>query len=261
MIGIIGCGNMGGALIKGLRSKFKSLRLITYDKDKAKLLKVKSLYRVKAARSLKDLVGLSKTVIIAVKPQDIKPVLEAVKQEYSNQLVISIAAGISTSFIEKSIKRSVPVIRVMPNLAARISMSVSVLSKGKFAANSHITGARKIFSSVGVCMVLSEKYMDAATAISGSGPGYIYYFLYCLQCAAAKLGFSEDKSKFLVLNTAKGAVQLISQRDDFLDLASKVASKGGTTQAALRHLEQKKIKKIVAEAAKRARRRARDLAK
>jgi pyrroline-5-carboxylate reductase len=259
MIGIIGCGNMGQAIVKGLRREVKGSRLLCYDKDKANQSRVKKAYKIKSAKSLQEVLSHSKIILIAVKPQNINDVLGVLKQEYCGQLIISIAAGITTAFIEKKIGGKVRVIRVMPNLAAKVSASISAIAKGKFASNSDLVKTRNIFNSVGSCIILNEKDINAATAISGSGPGYIYYFLYCLQSAAEKLGFSENIAKLLTFHTVKGAVDLLSETDDFLQLINQVASKGGTTQAAIKLLEKKNFKKIIEEAVKQAKNRAKQL--
>jgi len=261
MIGIIGCGNIGRALIKGLRRGVKGSRLLAYDRDRTKLAGAKRAYKIKAAKNLEELILSSQTIIIAVKPQDINSVLGVLQKKYSNQLIISIAAGISTSFIQKKIAKRARIVRVMPNLAAKISMSISAIAKGKFATSFDLIKARNIFKNVGSCIILHERQIDAATAISGSGPGYIYYFLHCLQMAATKLGFSKKIAKLLTFHTAKGAVNLLSETDDFLKVVNQVASKGGTTQAALKFLERKKFKAIIEGATKKAGQRAKELAK
>jgi len=261
MIGIIGCGNMGCALIKGLKRQRKGSRLVIYDKDRVRQAKIRKASKVKAAKCLEELILRSKTLIIAVKPQDMNSVLAVIGKSYSKQLVISIAAGISTSFIQKNIGPKARVVRVMPNLAAKVAASISAIAKGKFATGSDLVKARNIFKSVGACLILDEKEIDAATAISGSGPGYIYYFLHCFQSAAVKLGFSKNIAKLLTFHTVKGAVNLLSETDDFLSLVNQVASKGGTTEAALKLLEKKKFKKIIEEAAETAKKRAKELAK
>ena len=261
MIGIIGCGNMGSALIKGLKRKVKGSRLLIYDKDRTKQARAKKTYRIKGAKSLEEVISRSKIILITVKPQDIIAVLNSIKKNYAKQLIVSIAAGISTTFIQKKIGHKARVVRVMPNLAVKASASISVIAKGKFATGSDLVKARNIFKSVGVCLILDEKEINAATAISGSGPGYIYYFLHCFQSAAIKLGFSKNIAKLLTFHTIKGAVNLLSETDDFLSLVNQVASKGGTTEAALKLLEKKKFKKIIEGAAESAKKRAKELAR
>lgn len=260
MIGIIGCGNMGEAVIAGLKAK-KKAGIIVYDAAKAKLLKVKGRYKVKAARNLEELIDHSKTIIIAVKPQDISSVLKILRLQYSNQLIISKAAGIPTSFIERSIKQRARIIRVMPNLAAKASLSITAITKGRYATKRDLQTAQKIFETVGNTIVVKEKSIDAITAISGSGPGYIYNFLSCLEEAAVKLGFSKKDAHALVFHTAKGAIGLISRNDDFTKLTKQVASKGGTTEAALKVFKKHRLSKTIEAAVKSAQKKAKKLSK
>ena len=260
MIGIIGCGNMGEAIISGLKSK-KKAKLIVYDTAKAKLSKINARYKVRAASSLKELISHSKTIIIAVKPQDINTILKSLRFHCSNQLLISIAAGISTSFIEKAIKKRARIIRAMPNLAAKVSMSITALAKGKYATRNDLLTAQRIFKTVGSTLAVKEGSIDAITAISGSGPGYIYNFLNRMEEAAVKLGFSKKDAHALVFHTAKGAMKLVSGTDDFGKLTRQVASKDGTTEAALKIFKKHRLKRIVEEATGNAKRQAKKLSK
>lgn len=253
---------MGASIAKGvIKGGKKASGLVIYDKDKKKLRQVSGKYRIPVSKSLEELILKSGVILIAVKPQDILQVLDAIKKIYKRQLIISVAAGISMFFIEKIIGHKVRVVRVMPNLAAKISQSVSALSKGRFANKSDLKTAESIFSKIGYCLNVDERKIDAITAVSGSGPGYFYYFMSCLQEAAVKLGFDKDTAKFLVLHTAQGAVNLLSEKDDFSDLADKVASKGGTTQSAINSFKKNKLCKIVEKAVKKAKLRAGELSK
>ncbi len=251
---------MGEAIISALKSKGK--QVIIYDIDKGKLNKAVRKYRVNRAGDIGDLVRGAKTILIAVKPQDIDQVLLNIKQALGLRkvLVISIAAGIPISYIEKKIGKGIPVVRAMPNLAARIKKSISALSTGRSAVLSHLKTAKTIFSSIGECVVLREKDIDLVTAVSGSGPGYIYYFLSCIQSASERLGFSKDMSRRLVLETAKGAIELISEsKDGFADWAKRVASARGTTEAGLACLKERGFERIIYQAVSSAHKRAKEL--
>lgn len=259
-IGIIGCGNMGEAIVSALSPK---VGLIVYDTDSSKIQKIVKKYKARRASDTRELILYSDIVIIAVKPQDIEKPLREIKvnNKKKNLLVISIAAGIPTSFIEERVG-SLPVIRVMPNLAAKVKRSVSVLCKGRFAKEVHLKRGLKIFSELGECILLKERYLDLVTAVSGSGPGYIYYFLSCLQEAGSKLGFSPEVSRKLVLETAKGAIALVSEnKDDFSLWVKRVASPGGTTQAALNYLKKRKFSFLITQALNQAYKRAKELAR
>ncbi|MFC1514571.1 pyrroline-5-carboxylate reductase [Candidatus Omnitrophota bacterium] len=261
-IGVIGCGNMGGALVKGLKAKYKGIVIRAYDKDKARLRRLKKAYRVGIAFGLDDIIRTSRTLVIAVKPQDCPAVLAAIKRDYAKQLIISVAAGIPTSFIAQHIGAKARVVRVMPNLAATISMSVSAIAKGSFATRADLKVAVKIFDSVGICLLVSEKYIDAACAVSGSGPGYVYYFMDALLSGARRLGFGPKVARQMVVQTVLGAAALARiTGEDFKSLAKRVASKGGTTEAAFKVFDQCKLGRIIDKAHKAAHARARALGK
>ena len=262
MIGMIGCGNMGQALIRGLTSSPKAGKVWVYDKQRSRLLKVKKAYKVSSAAKLDELIRRCQTLIIAVKPQDMTEVLKAIKKDYRKQLIISIAAGVSTSFIEKKVGLRSRVVRVMPNLAAKVSMSVSALAKGKYAAGSDLKKTEEIFDSVGVCLLLKERQIDAFTAVCGSGPGYVYYFMDALFKGARSLGLSPKKAGEMVIRTVIGAsVLAASSGDDFEALAKRVASKGGTTEAAFKVFDKNKLKQTVIKATRAAALRAGALSK
>jgi pyrroline-5-carboxylate reductase len=257
-IGIIGCGNMGAALIRGLQGR----RVWAYDKQKAKLSKVERSYKAAKAKSLDRLVAGSSVVVIAVKPQDIGGVLKAIKQNYKKQLIISIAAGVTTSFIERKVGLRPRVVRVMPNLAATIGMSVSALARGKYAGGADLAKAKSIFDSVGVSLLLKESQIDAFTALCGSGPGYVYYFMDALLSAGRSLGIKGQKAEEMVVRTVIGAVALASSsKESFKIMAQRVASKGGTTEAAFKVFDKYKLKAVVKKAAQAARQRARSLSR
>lgn len=246
-IGIIGFGNMGRIL--GERIKPFGSQVLVFDKDKEKLNGLKD---ATVCKDVKDLIVNSGILLIAVKPQDIDGVLKDIKSSQRGQLIISIAAGISTSYIEKSIGKP-RVIRVMPNLTAKIGESVSCLCKGAFASDGDLDLAQQLFYCLGTTKVIGEELMNAATAIAGSGPGYIFDFLNSnsigpnnipphtvhdiikrLERAAEAVGFNREDAVFLAANTVNSSINLIRKTKlTALELVKQVASKGGTTEAAL----------------------------
>lgn len=245
-IGIIGYGNMGKAIAERLASEHE---VIVFDKDKHKISGLKG---IKAVASNADLVKLSEAIIIAVKPQDIDWMLRDLKHKAEGKLIISIAAGISTAHLEKILGK-VRVIRVMPNIAAIIGESVSCLSRGANTSESDLETAEQIFYSLGTVKPVEEKMMNAVTAVSGSGPGYIFDFMHQegigpdnitpfqkkelvmrLERAAEAVGFSREDAVFLAANTVNSSISLIQKVKLPPDeLAAQVASKGGTTEAGL----------------------------
>ena len=248
-IGIIGYGTMGSAIAQNLALLKSEFIIFVFDKDKSKLT---SASGVNIARDIKDLIVKSDTIILAVKPQDFDHLLREIKNLTRDKLVISIAAGISTKHIEK-VLGEVRVIRAMPNLGAKIAESVTCLCKGTLATEEDLELAHELFYSLGAARSIDEAMMNAATAISGSGPAYIFHFIENsaldpdnipeharhdmmrrLEKAAEELGFSTEDAAFLAANTTNSTISLLHKTKlPAEELRKQVTSKGGTTEAAL----------------------------
>lgn len=249
-IGIIGFGNMGSAIAERVKSKY---RLSVFDKDKKKTGGLKG---IKVSDTIPGLVSQSDAVVLAVKPQDFYSVLNEIKDYTKGKLIISIAAGITTKDIDKILGK-VRVIRVMPNMPAIIGKGMSCICKGKYAKEKDLEFAEKLFKSLGKTLVVREIMMNAATAISGSGPGYYYYliegdpeqyksnrnlfkkqFISYLTAAAQDLGFSHPEARFLSIGTGNACDSLLEKSGlSPGELKKRVASKGGTTEAGLKVLK------------------------
>jgi pyrroline-5-carboxylate reductase len=265
---------MGSIIAHKLAAQANEYEVWVFEKDKAKAASAKG---INFAQSISDLVLQVDTIILAVKPQDFDHLLREVKGRIADKLVISIAAGISTKHIEKSLGNS-RVIRVMPNIAAKIAESVTCLSKGSFANDDDLGFAIEIFNFLGTVRNINEEMMNAATAISGSGPGYVFYFIENsgmdpldipefarrdmmkrLERAAEALGFEDEDAAFLAANTVNASISLLkSTRISPEELRLQVTSKGGTTEAGLEVLRKGGSWE---EAAQAALKRAKDLAK
>jgi pyrroline-5-carboxylate reductase len=245
-LGIIGYGNMGMAIAERLKADYA---LTVFDKDKDKLIAAKG---VSVAKNISELLSRSDSLILAVKPQDFDPVLRELKGKVEDTLVISIAAGISTARIEKALG-DVRLIRVMPNLGAKIGESVTCICKGRSADDSDLEFADELFGRIGCTRNIDESMMDAATAISGSGPGYIFDYLdkekidpknipehtrftlrMRLEKAAEAVGFDREDAVYLATNTANACMIVVAKVGiPAAQLRDQVASKGGTTEAGL----------------------------
>lgn len=234
-IAIIGAGNMGSAIVKGIGEKY---RIIVSDIDSYKLRGLNIRDNVKAIRG-------ADIIVLAVKPQNMDTVLEEIKGAVKpNQLVISIAAGIKTRKIENKLGR-IPVVRVMPNTPLLVGMGMSALCAGRYARLRHIRIVDRIFSSMGKVIAVKEKQMDAITAISGSGPAYIYLFIESLIKSAVGLGAPRD----IVIQTLKGAIALLEKTGKSPEeLRSQVTSPGGTTEAALNVFKKEGFTRIIDKA-------------
>ena len=258
-IAIIGGGNMGAAILGGIKGRYS---VIVCEKDATKVKFLQKKYRVKIA-DLREAVGQSDIILLAVKPQDFEQVLAEIKADLiSSKLVISIAAGITTKYIEKKLGASARVIRCMPNLPLLVGQGITGICRGRRATNTDEQLAANIFKSVGEVVLVQEKWMDAVTAVSGSGPAYVFLFVECWLKAAKNLGFSDEQSKALVISTLKGSLALLEKSKDSPEvLRAKVTSKGGTTQAAMDVFARRKFDQIFTEALAAAKKRAKELAK
>lgn len=262
-IGIIGCGNMGEALLNGLsRVMEKSTGLMVSELDAKRRDYLQAKYKIIVEIDNNTVVKYCDVIILAVKPKDFNGLL---KSEIccglsKNKLLISIAAGVTTKYIEGIVGKDIPVIRAMPNMAAVIGEAMTAITCGSAAEGAHIETAKEIFSTVGSVVEVKEKMMDAVTAISGSGPAYFFYLIEALTEAACKLGLDEETAKQLVLKTALGSAKLLETlKEGPESLRKKVTSKGGTTEAALKVFDKKMIKKIINDAVKAAHERSKEL--
>jgi len=253
-LGFIGSGNMATALVKGLIKSglYHSDQLMASDKDEEQLRKISEQFGLKVYASNKDLVGECQNVVLAVKPQSIREVLEGVKGEIKDvNLIISIAAGIPLKMIQSILDREIPLIRVMPNTPALIQKGVSALASGQHATTEHMDIAKTIFEAVGKTVIVPEEMMDAVTALSGSGPGYVFKVMECLVDAGERLGLDKETSLILVMETVLGAAHLASESEKSLSqLREMVTSPGGTTAAALAVFKEKGLESIIHEAVK-----------
>lgn len=250
-IGIIGCGNMGSAIL----SKDAGCKFIVYDQDKTKLSLARRKFHVKSAADIVDLIRQSQAAIIAVKPQDIDGVLDQVACAIKlfrkeSILIISIAAGITTRYIENRISNKVKVIRAMPNLAATVGEGATALTKGRFASSQDFKLARKLFAGFGVEVpVQNEDLINVVTAVSGSGPAYFFFIFSAIFKAAEELGLDSKVANAILHQTVIGAMKLLDKHGfDAQALISKVASKGGTTEAALKVFGDYQLEKIIRDA-------------
>jgi pyrroline-5-carboxylate reductase len=264
-IGIIGCGNMGEAILTRLSTVVeKSAALMVSEQDAKRRDYIQSKYKMIVEIDNNVVVKYCDVIILAVKPKDFDSVL---KQEVccglsDKKLLISIAAGITTKYIEKAVGSDIPVIRAMPNMAAVIGEAVTSLSRGTSVSDKNMELAKEIFSLIGDVVELDEKLVDSVTAISGSGPAYFFYIIEALVESARSLGITEPTASKLVLKTALGSAKLLDAlKDDPANLRKKVTSKGGTTEAAINIFEKKKLKKIIDDAVQAAEKRSKELSK
>lgn len=253
-LGIIGLGNMGSTLLKGIINSgfLNSKEIVVFDIDNEKIKKIKELFKVNSFKNLKEIIINSKYILIAVKPQNIKDMMSVLKENcnINENVIISIAAGISTNFFERNIG-NISVIRIMPNTPAIYNKGISAISSGKFTKKEHKDFSEKLMKSVGKTVLIDEKFQNLITAISGSGPAYFFLFCKIMIDFAVENGLELQTAKKLVINTLLGAGEILINSDKSInDLIKAVASPGGTTEAALNKFNDNNLKEVLFEALK-----------
>jgi pyrroline-5-carboxylate reductase len=261
MISILGAGKMGEALLSGLlragRPTSSVTAVVRREARAAELRNTYGISVVSAAEATKN----ATTLVVAVKPQDMPGALAEISSLVGpDQLVISIAAGITTAFIEQRLLAEVPVVRVMPNTPALVDEAMSVISAGAFATDRHLGIAEELFRSVGKTARVPEAQQDAATALSGSGPAYVYYLVESMVDAGILLGMPRKAALELVTQAVYGAATMLRDSGEHpVILREAVTSPGGTTIAAIRELENHGVRAAFLAAIEAARDRGREL--
>jgi pyrroline-5-carboxylate reductase len=263
-LGIIGCGNMAEAILKGiLDSKFlKSVELSAFEINQERKEYISGKYHILFADSIESLVKNSHYILISVKPQNISSLLDKLKTwfDYRQNVIISIAAGVSTNYIAHKLKSDAPVIRIMPNTPAMVKKGMASISKGIYATGEDIEFAKKLMGSLGNFIIIDEKFQDTVTAVSGSGPAYFFLFCKYLIEAALKNGLNQAVAEMLVINTMVGAGEMMQKFEISADhLIKMVASPGGTTEAALDKFIENGLGNIVLESIESAIKRSKEL--
>ena len=264
-VGFIGGGNMAEALINGLvASGREASTMMVSEPDAVRRKLVAKKYGVRAAADNTELVRASRTVVLAVKPQVLGDVMDALRPAVTkNELFVSIAAGVMIARLEKGLGAASRVVRAMPNTPCLVGKSATVLCAGSRATASDVRLARKMFASVGDAhLVEDEKLMHLVTALSGSGPAYVYRFAEALVAAAEKGGMTAELARALTYQTIAGAAaMMIETGTEPADLRKAVSSPGGTTLAGLAKLDEKKFVETIAGAVTAATKRSVELSK
>jgi pyrroline-5-carboxylate reductase len=283
-IAIIGGGSMGEALLSGLLRAGRQVKdLVVAERlpDRARYLAEK--YSV-LVTSVQDAVENATFVIVAVKPSDVESVIGEIAQAATDaagdspeQVFITVAAGVTTSYVESKLPAGAPVVRAMPNAPALVGAGVSALAKGRFATPEQLKDVAALFDSVGGVLSVPEAQLDAVTAVSGSGPAYFFLMVEALVDAAVGVGLSRSVATELVAQTMAGSAAMLLERmeqdrgpageaapDLSMDttaarLRAVVTSPGGTTAAALRELERRGLRAAVDEAVRAAKTRSEQL--
>ena len=255
-IAIVGVGNMGEAVLAGLVKTGATVRAGVRRPERAAQLAER--YGV-ATGTAAEVASGADVVVLGVKPYDIVDIVGALDL-HPGQLVVSLAAGITTAAIEATVPAGVRVVRVMPNTPSLIGEGMSVVAGGASASAADVDRVAELMRAVGAAVVVAEKHIDAAAAISGSGPAYVFYVAEALVEAGVHLGLPREVSSQLVTQTLVGSAQLLRDTGEHpAVLREQVTSPGGTTAAALRVLEQAAVRAAFLDAARANAERSREL--
>ena len=259
---IIGAGVMGEALLSGLvRAGRRVDQLMVGEKRAERARELEERYGV-AVVSNREAAAKADTVALVVKPQDMGDVLAEIAPDLrAGQLVVSLAAGITTAFIESRVPDGVAVVRVMPNTPALVDEGMAAISPGSHCDDAHLAEVESLMASTGKVIRIPEKQMDAVTAISGSGPAYIFFVVESMVEAGVHLGLPRVTATELVVQTLVGSAAMLRETGTHpVVLREQVTSPGGTTASALRELEIHKVRAAFLAAMEAARNRSRELA-
>ena len=251
-VGFIGAGNMAEALIRGMlkSSSIPANRIWASRRTASALVDLETELGVRTTTHNGSLIEACDIVVLCVKPQMLLDLLRGIGALFGpHHTVMSVAAGVTTASIESTLPANVPVIRVMPNTPALVGEGVSGFCRGTHANPSHASTTAELFSTAGIALEIEEEMMNALTAISGSGPAYVFYIMEALFAGATKVGLSTEQANQLVAQTIAGAARLaLETGTDPAELRRRVTSPGGTTQAALRSLEASEVAEAVVKA-------------
>lgn len=268
-IGIIGAGAMGSALCRGLVSAGAAPpnRILISDVHADHAQRLQQSLGIKIADSNSQVAKFTDILILAVKPYTVATVLDEIAESLKRDsgkplpLILSIAAGVRTTTIEEHLREALPVVRAMPNTPAQVGLGACAFCRGTHADETHTALAEEIFRSVGIAVEVPESMMDAVTALSGSGPAYIYLMIEALVDGGVKVGLPRDVASQLAAQTVLGAAKMVIETGMHpAQLRDMVTTPAGSTIAAIAALEHSGLRAALIDAVERATNRARELA-
>jgi pyrroline-5-carboxylate reductase len=262
---VLGAGKMGEALLSGmLRAGRPPGELGFVERSPERAADLESRHAV-AAATVASAAAAADTLLIAVKPQEMAALLEelgpALRDRAEPPLIVTIAAGIPTGFLEERLPAGTPVVRVMSNTPVFVDEAMSAISPGAAAGEAHLERTEAILAPVGKVLRVPESQLDAVTALSGSGPAYFFYLVEAMIDAGILLGLPRTVAAQLIVQTAVGSARMLAESGEHpVQLREAVTSPGGTTIAAIRELENHGVRAALLSALEAARDRSRELA-
>lgn len=241
---IFGAGVMGETLLSGLlRSGRQADEIVITEKRADHAATLRERYGVRVLDNAQA-AEVAEVLVLVVKPQDMDGLLGEIREHIApGNLVVSLAAGIPTAYLESRLPEGSSVVRVMPNTPALVDQGMAAISPGRNCTADHLAEAEALLASCGKVLQIAEKHQDAVTAISGSGPAYIFYVVESMIEAGVLLGLPRATSTELVVQTLYGAATMLRETGEHPTvLRERVSSPGGTTMAAIRQLEDHKVR-------------------
>jgi pyrroline-5-carboxylate reductase len=264
-IGVIGAGHIGAAVIGGLiKAKLTSPKnIIASRRSESSLAELAKTFGIHTTTDNKKVAKASDIIVLAIKPMNARDVLTEIKEEVtSSKVIISVMAGIKTSFINSFLGVECPVIRTMPNTPVMVDSGATAISKGKFASEEDLKIANTIFKSIGTVEVVPENLLDAVTGLSGSGPAYIYMVIEAMTDGGVKMGIPRQIAFKLAAQTVYGAAKLVIETGKHpAILKDEVTTPGGTAIAAVAELEMHGLRTMLINAVSTATMRSKELSK
>ena len=262
LIAIFGAGVMGETLLSGLIRAGRPVdQIVVTERRPDKAAELADKYGVSVVSTV-EAAATADTLVFVVKPQDMGSLCDEIADHVRpGAMVASLAAGITTEFLEAHLPTGVPVVRVMPNTPALVDEGMAAISAGAHCDEAHLDEAEELLRAVGKVVRVPEKYQDAVTAISGSGPAYIFYIVEAMIEAGVVLGLPRATASELVIQTVYGAATMLRETGEHPSvLRENVSSPAGTTVAALRELDDHKVRAAFISALEAARNRSQQLA-
>ena len=261
LLAIFGAGVMGETLLSGLlRAGRSASDVVVTERRTDRAEELRGKYGVKVVTNV-EAAEVADTLVLVVKPQDMGALCDEISAHVRpGALVVSLAAGITTAFLEERLAEGVPVVRVMPNTPALVDQGMSAISPGEHCDEEHLAEAEALLGTVGKVVRVEEKHLDAVTAVSGSGPAYLFYVAEAMIEAGVFLGMPRATATELVVQTFYGAATMLRETGEHPSvLRENVTSPGGTTVAALRTLDDHKVRAAFISALEAARDRSHEL--
>jgi pyrroline-5-carboxylate reductase len=240
---IVGAGSMAESFISGIVENElidKKNVWVTNHSNEERLNSLRERYGIRSTYDLKALFDGADIVMLAMKPKDSATAIQAIRNYLTeNMLLISVLAGVSMDTIETLARKSLAIVRSMPNTSAAVGKSATAIAVNKRVTNEQLETTRNLFDTVGLTSFVEEEQLDAVTGLSGSGPAYIYYLIEAMEKSAVEVGLEKEMASQLIVQTLIGAAEMVKNSSkSSTQLRKDVTSPGGTTEAGMKVLEE-----------------------